>query len=185
MKKILLLLIVVPITCQGMWQEEAAKAEYKKKEASLSEYQKSRDKMLIDNFVVYSFSHLNELTEEKKDERFNERFDMRSYVAYESKRCLKWAAASVFASFYTAACAYVLPNLYTDALPLEDQCLPEPDRTNRIVACSICGVGMCCAAVISTAILCCDVCKGLRYGKSQQKKYEQVLQLKMGAKKNE
>lgn len=188
MKSYVLFLMIVTFNCCAMTvcqsEEQEAKDAYYKKSGLLSEYQKTRDRMLIEQLGVYGFVHLNDLNEQQKNEQFNEKFDMRWYIAYESKRCLNWSAASVLAWLGTALCANVVNLEYTDAR-LNQQFTSELQRTVTIAACSVCGAAMCCAACVSTAVLNCDVCKGLRYGKSQQKKYEQVLQLKMGAKKNE
>lgn len=188
MKSYLLSLMIFTFNCYAMtlWmsEEQEAKDKYKERAETFSEYQKTRDRMLIEQLGVYGFVHLNELTEKEKDERFNQKFDVRWYIAYERSRCSNWSAASVLSWMGAALFGYVAHLECTDAR-LDQQCTSELQRTITIVTCSVCGAAMCCAACISTAVLYCDVCKGLSYGKREQKKYEQVLQLKMGVRKNE
>ncbi len=185
MKKILFLIVALNTGIHAMYlsEEDMAKKKYKEGVGSLSEYQKSRDRMLIEKMGVYGFQHLNELTEAQKDERFQGQFDSRWYIAYERIQCLKTGTATVFSWLGTGLLAYFFCVEKTDTWGNE-QCTPEPKKTLAVAACAVCGVALFCVGCFSSLLL-CDACKGLRYGKRCQKEYEQVLQLQMGAKKSE
>ncbi len=184
MKLCLLILIIFVSNCFAMYQsEDEAKAQYHKESANLSDYQKARNRKLIESMAVYGFIHLKELTEEQKDQRFIERLNMQEYISYERMQCLKTGVASIFSWLGTGLLAYAFHTEGADAWGNE-QCTVEPKKTATITVCAICGGAMFCVSYFSSWLL-CEACKGLRYGKKCQKEFEQVLQLKMGEKKSE
>lgn len=185
MKLCLLILIIFVFNCFAMYQseEDEAKAQYHKQSANLSDYQKSRNRMLIESMAVYGFTHLNKLSEEQKDQRFIECLNKQEYISYERMQCLKTGTASIFSWLGTGFLAYVFCREGADAWGNE-QCTAEPQKTITTGVCAVCGVALFCVGCFSSLLL-CDACKGLRWGKKCQKEYEHVLQLKMGAKKSE
>jgi uncharacterized membrane protein YuzA (DUF378 family) len=149
------------------------------------EYQEIRNKILLERCGIYGVEHLNELTEEQRDKRFNEKIsNFRWFTLYESKRCIKAIAATTLSSVAALFFGSVGYFEYYDLLKT-GHCDIEPQRTATIVVCSICGLATCCTACVY-GIICCDACKSVRYGEKVTNEYEQILQLKqMGAKKNE
>lgn len=185
MKLCLLILLIFVFNCFAMYQseEDEAKAQYHKESANLCDYQKARNRKLIESMAVYGFKHLNELTEEQKNQRFIECINKQWYISYEHMQCLKTGTAGVFSWLGTGFLAYVFCMEKADAWGNE-QCTAEPKKTATVAACAVCGGAMLCVACVSSLLL-CDACKGLRWGKKCQKECEHVFQLKMGAKKSE